>query len=211
MKEEEFHDTIELETGDYVCTVNTKHKKITYIDKIPADNTYDSPEHKTADVVRIQDKKIEFTFSFRTSLITGSKVINIFKNGKYNGTIRDYEYIKTNLGPRMDEYFIPTKRNLEIPFSEKEKWLIDIFDKYQHTEKLVRILFNIDEITIEEFIEKFEIGIRKAHKYLHTLEKIGLLKSYRKTGKKNKPIKVYKLGIDKKVIQYIIKKFYNIE
>lgn len=209
--EDDFVDEIETDAGNYMATVNVKGKKITYLDKLPADNLYSSPEHKTVDKIIIQDKKIEFEFSFRTSLITGSKVINIFKNGKYNGTIRADEYLKTNLGPQMDEYFIPTKRNREVPFSEKEKWLIDIFDKYQHTDKLVRILFKSETITIEEFIEKFEMGINKAHKYLHTLEKIGLLKSYSEHGKHYKHKKIYKLGMNKNVVKYIIKKFYNID
>lgn len=208
--EDEFVDEFETETGKYMGTVDIKGKKIIHVDKLPGDNLYDSPEHKTVKTITFRDKKVEFTLSFRISKITGSKVINIFKNGKYIGTIREDEYLKTLFGPMIDEYFIPTKRNREIPFSEKEKWLIDIFDKYQHTEKLVRILFKDDEISIEKFMEKFKVGKDTAYKYLRNLEKIGLLKSYKEKGYQHKPTKVYKLGMDNEVIKYIIKKFYNI-
>lgn len=208
---DKFVDEIETDTGNYMATVDIKGKKITHLDKLPADNLYDSPEHKTVETVTFRDKNIEFTLSFRVSKITGSKVINIFKNGKYNGTLREDEYLKILFGPIIDEYFIPTHRNLEIPFSEKEKWLIDIFDKYQHAEKLVRILFKSETITIEEFMNKFETGKDKAYKYLRKLEKIGLLKSYKEPGKQHKPKKIYKLGMNKEVIKYIIKRFYNID
>lgn len=208
---DKFVDEIETDTGNYMATVDIKGKKITHLDKLPADNIYESPEHKTVDIVKIQDKKVEFTFSFRISLKTGNKVINIFKNGKFNGTIRENEYLKTNFGPKIDEFFIPTKRNREIPFSEKEKWLINIFDTYQNTDKLVRILFKNNKITIEEFMDKFETGKDKAYKYLRKLEKVGLLKSYKEHGKRYKHKKIYKLGIDKKIIKYIIEKFYSID
>ena len=209
---DKFFDGIETETGKYQLTISKKAEKVLHVDKEPEEEPYDSPEHETACIIKIQDRKIELTFSFRTSLKTGSKVINIFKGVKKVGTVREDEYLKTvHLGPKMDEYFIPTNRNKEIPFSEKEKWLIDIFDKYHHADKLVRKLFNDDEISVEEFMDKFGTGKDKAYKYLHELEKVGLLKSYETRGKRYKPKKVYKLGMDKKVIQYIIKRVYNIE